>query len=141
MQETTKPVTTASATYTGTPENVSAARRWVRNTLARSPRHGDLELIAAELAANAVQHTPSGQPGGTFTVTIKQGNGWARLEVADCGTPGWSWPACRPGKGGLLESGRGLTIVAMVADRAGHSGGASTPQVTWAEVAWQALDD
>ena len=45
-----------------------------------------MELIAAELASNAIRHTLSGQDGGEFTLTVRAEPGWARLEVSDAGT-------------------------------------------------------
>jgi len=34
-------------------------------------RADDMELIAAELASNAIRHTSSGQDGGEFTLTVR----------------------------------------------------------------------
>jgi anti-sigma regulatory factor (Ser/Thr protein kinase) len=58
--------------------------------------------------------------------------GWARLEVSDAGTGEWSAP--RDGSDDD-EYGRGLAIVAALADKFGHdvrTGG----QTVWAEVEW-----
>jgi anti-sigma regulatory factor (Ser/Thr protein kinase) len=122
----------SSVTFPGITAIVPAVRRWVRGILADSPRADDMELIASELAANAIRHTPSGGPDGAFTVTVRTGPGWARLEVADTGTGVWSVPA---GADADSEYGRGLEIVAALAGKLGHdirSGG----QVMWAEVCW-----
>jgi signal transduction histidine kinase len=91
-----------------------------------------MELIISELAANAILHTPSGHAGGEFTVTVKTGPGWARIEVSDTGAG--QWDASRAGAGDD-EHGRGLAIVAALADKLGHdirAGG----QTVWAEVSW-----
>lgn len=42
----------------------------MRGILASSPRAEDMELITAELVSNAIRHTPSGQDGGEFTLTV-----------------------------------------------------------------------
>lgn len=121
-----------TVTFPGLPAIVPSARRFVRGILAGSPRADDMELITAELASNAIVHTPSGSSGGEFTVTVRTVPGWARVEVSDSGTGQWSAP-----RGGLAddEYGRGLAIIAALADKLGHDirdGG----QTVWAEVAW-----
>jgi anti-sigma regulatory factor (Ser/Thr protein kinase) len=80
----------ASITYPGTPGSVPTARQVLRCILAGSPRAEDLELIASELMSNAIQHTPSGHDGGTFTMTIRWTPGGARIEIEDDGTGQWS---------------------------------------------------
>ena len=114
-----------SVTFPGVAAIVPAARRYVPGILADSPRVDDAELIAAELAANAIRHTPSGHAGGQFTVSIWSKPGWARIEVADGSAGQW-----HPLRGDTNdEYGRGLAIVAALADRLGHdvtSGGAQT---------------
>ena len=92
---------------------VPSARRFVRGILAGSPRVDDMELITAELASNAIRHTPSGQDGGEFTVTVRTEPGWARIEVSDTRAE-WRPPA--PGHmeppSLLAEPGRGLVLPA-----------------------------
>ncbi len=122
----------ASVTFPGLPAIVPSARRFVRGILAGSPRADDIELITAELASNAILHTPSGENEGQFTITVRTGPGWARVEVTDAGVGEWNAP-----RGGSAddEYGRGLSIVAALADKLGHDirqGG----QTVWAEVNW-----
>jgi anti-sigma regulatory factor (Ser/Thr protein kinase) len=91
-----------------------------------------MELITAELVSNAIRHTPSGEDGGEFTLTVCTEPGWARVEVSDAGTGEWSAPC---GGSDDDEYGRGLAIVAALADKLGHdirAGG----QTAWAEVSW-----
>jgi anti-sigma regulatory factor (Ser/Thr protein kinase) len=121
-----------SITFPGLPAIVPSARRFVRGILAGSPRADDMELIAAELASNAILHTPSGSSGGEFTLTVRTAPGWARVEVSDSGTGEWSAP--RDGSADD-EYGRGLAIIAAVADKLGHDIRADG-QTVWAEVAW-----
>ena len=94
-----------SVTFPGLTAIVPSARRFVRGIMAGSPRVGDMELITAELASNAIRHTPSGQDGGEFALTVRTEPGWARVEVTDAGTGEWSAP-----RGGSDddEYGRGL---------------------------------
>jgi anti-sigma regulatory factor (Ser/Thr protein kinase) len=119
-------------TFPGLPAIIPSARRFVRGILADSPRADDLELITAELASNAILHTPSGDSGGEFTLTVKTAPGWARVEVSDSGAGEWNAP--RDGSADD-EYGRGLAIIAALADKLGHDirvGG----QTVWAEVNW-----
>ena len=118
-----------SVTFPGLPAIVPSARRFVRGILAGSPRADDMELIAAELASNAIRHTPSGQDGGEFTLMVRTEPGWARIEVSDAGTGEWSGPRDASDDD---EYGRGLAIVAALADKFGHDVRASG-QTVWAE--------
>lgn len=126
-------------TYPGIPASVPSVRRFVRRLLAGSSRVDDLELIAAELATNAIRHTSSGQAGGTFTITVRHQRGLARLEVADQGSGQWPLLPLGDGDGhssGDDECGRGLTIVAALADGTGLRVAADGSQVLWVEIAW-----
>ncbi len=121
-----------SVTFPGLPAIVPSARRFVRGILAGSPRAEDMELIATELASNAIRHSPAGQDGGEFTVTVRTGQGWARIEVSDTGTGEWNAPQSADLD---AEYGRGLAIVAALADKLGHDITASG-QTVWAEAGW-----
>jgi anti-sigma regulatory factor (Ser/Thr protein kinase) len=121
-----------SVTFPGLPVIVPSARRFVRGILAGSPRTDDMELITAELVSNAIRHTPSGRDGGEFTLTVRTGSGWARLEVSDAGTGEWSGPRDASDDD---EYGRGLAIVGALADKLGHDVRADG-QTVWAEVVW-----
>lgn len=92
--------------FAGTPDQVRAARHWVRDMLDGHPALSDVTLVASELAANAIAHTASGRVGGVFLVTLQQVNGSVAVTVRDQGSPGS--PSPRPPDG---ESGRGLTLV------------------------------
>lgn len=113
-----------SVTFPGLAAIVPSARRLVRGVLADSPRAGDMELIASELVSNAIRHTPSGDPGGEFTVTVRTGPDWARVEVSDTGSG--EWHPDPDGGSPDDEYGRGLAIIAAVARR----GWSEPPRVT-----------
>lgn len=121
-----------SVTFPGLPAIVPSARRFVCGILAGSPRAEDMELITAELVSNAIRHTPSGQDGGEFTLRVRAEPGWARLEVFDTGTGEWGGPRDASYED---EYGRGLAIVAALADKLGHDVRAGG-QTVWAEITW-----
>jgi anti-sigma regulatory factor (Ser/Thr protein kinase) len=86
---------TFTATLPGQASSVPVARRLARSALPGCPRVDDLTLAVTELATNAIAHSASGQ-GGTFTLSVRTGPGWARIEVTD-GGPADGPPA--PGNG------------------------------------------
>lgn len=92
-------------TFPGRPAQVPEARRFVRFLLADSSFQRDAEQIVAELAANAVRHTASGWPCGTFVVEVVRRPEATRVTVYDSGrgsVPAIVHPAL------LGEGGRGL---------------------------------
>jgi anti-sigma regulatory factor (Ser/Thr protein kinase) len=121
-----------SVTFPGLPAIVPSVRKFVRGILADSLCAEDMEVVAAELASNAIRHSPAGQGGGEFTVTVRTGPGWARIEVSDAGTGEWNAPQ---GADVDAEYGRGLAIVAALTDKFGHDIAASG-QTVWAEAGW-----
>ena len=122
-----------AVTFPGLPSIVPSARRLVRGILAGTPRADDAELIAAELASNAIRHSPAGEAGREFTVTVRTRPGWARIEVSDAGVGHWH---LAPGDASLDdEYGRGMAIIAALADKLGHDANPAG-QTVWAEVTW-----
>ena len=114
-------------TFPGIPATISAVRNVVGDTQGQCPRAEDVVLVACELATNAIRHSPSGLPGGEFTMRLWARPGWVRLEVIDQGSGEW---VIAPGDVDG-ESGRGLIVVAALADIFGHCGNCS-----WAELSW-----
>jgi hypothetical protein len=114
-------------TFPGIPATISAVRNVVADAQDGCTRADDIVLVACELATNAIRHSPSGLPGGEFTMCLWSRPGWVRLEVADQGTV--NWVVAPPDADG--ESGRGLVVVAALADIFGHSGNCA-----WAEISW-----
>ncbi|GAA3965968.1 ATP-binding protein [Actinomadura viridis] len=122
-----------SQTYPGHKVMVPAARAFVRAMLNGVPRTDDAELVAAELVANSLRHTPSGQAGGSFEVSVSVRRGWARIAVSDEGAGDWRPCADRPADD--EEYGRGLLIIEAYADKVGHDVG-GRGQTMWAEFTW-----
>ena len=65
-------------------------------------------------------------------MAVRSGPGWARIEVSDSGTGEWHAPQDADLD---AEYGRGLAIVAALADKLGHDITASG-QTVWAEADW-----
>jgi hypothetical protein len=73
-------------------------------------------LLTSELVTNAVQHTKSGEPGGTVTVVVIGIPGGVLVEVVDDGSPGT--PIV---KGDLYAAeGHGLYLVQQLAAQWGY---------------------
>jgi serine/threonine-protein kinase RsbW len=113
---------------------VSEARRFLAGALDGCPAADNAILILSELAANAVLHSASSQPGGTFTVTadIQPGH-HVRIEVRDQGGP-WTQHAHHDGRS------HGLDIIATLATSHGISGDPLTGWTAWAVIAWHEPD-
>jgi anti-sigma regulatory factor (Ser/Thr protein kinase) len=119
---------TVTATLPGTPSSVSIARRLIREALPGCPRGDDLMLAVTELATNGITHSASGQ-GGSFTVRLRTGPCWARIEVTDDG-PADGQPS--------TSNGWGLAIVADITDRAAAVVQPDGSRTAWVEVSWLA---
>ncbi len=118
--------TLLARTFAGTAIQARAARRWARTTvagMAGPDTAGLAEAAIAELLANAVTHSRSGQPGGTVTVIITPGAGGVTVHVHDLGAAGGAVPRPRDA-GDEAESGRGLRIVGELSDAWGTRPGA-----------------
>ncbi|WP_214416066.1 ATP-binding protein [Sphaerisporangium fuscum] len=123
--------------FPGTPDRASEARRFVRFLLDGTSFADDAELVAGELVGNAVRHTRSGTSGGHFTVEVSffttSAGTSVLITVYDQGGEG----VPRLGDGGgqglsYEENGRGLAIVAAVADRLGAQGTPEDGHGVWA---------
>jgi anti-sigma regulatory factor (Ser/Thr protein kinase) len=73
--EATKPpeATRFHRSYPGTVDQVRQVRADLAPVVDGCPVADDLILIASELCTNAIVHTRSGQPDGTFTVRAEGG--------------------------------------------------------------------
>jgi anti-sigma regulatory factor (Ser/Thr protein kinase) len=93
----------------GAPEQVSAARAFVRQVLGSGhPEVDRAVLLTSELVTNSVEHSDSRLPGGTVSVTLQATADRVRVEVADDG--GTSVPTLRSDDV-QAEAGRGLRLV------------------------------
>ena len=90
--------------FTATEDQAGEARRFLAGIVGNHPATDDAITRLAELAANAILHSRSAQPGGTFSVTLRRSARRIRIEVADQGGP-WGSTMDDP------ERGRGLRIV------------------------------
>ncbi|MFE2103460.1 ATP-binding protein [Streptomyces sp. NPDC059468] len=128
--------------FTSTPRGARLARRLVSHRLNdwghtyTTPVNETLTLIAAELTANAVRH--GHVPGRDFHVQLTLAEGTFRIEVTDTRAEKQP-PASHPATDSLSESGRGLLLVASLADDWGVSPRTAAPGKTvWAELHEQA---
>ncbi|MCA2201709.1 ATP-binding protein [Streptomyces sp. SMS_SU21] len=141
MNVTQSPLTVHqfSMRFSSTPRGARLARRMCEHCLDAwgvpydSDAHDVVTLVAAELCANAVQH--GHVPGRDFHVRLAADPAarTVRIEVTDTRDERLPHlPTTPPGDG---ESGRGLLLVAALADRWGCSprGGGGPGKTVWAE--------
>ena len=81
---------------------------------------------------NAIAHTASGR-GGKVIVTVYRGDTGVRVDVLDDGSD--QAPVVHP-VGEARESGFGLGLVDLMADRWGHCGGRRS-RVVWFMLGWK----
>lgn len=125
------PVRQVTVMLSATRRGARLARRLTVAHLADWGRpHGTAEQIVAEFAANAVTHGLV--PGRDFRLGLTlRADGSVRVEVTDA--RGDRLPvAAAPGAG--AESGRGLLLVAALADRWGVTPGPVPCKTVWAEI-------
>jgi serine/threonine-protein kinase RsbW len=119
--------------FPGCHQQVAHARRFVRRALDGCPVTDEAVLCVSELAANALLHTASGD-GGAFEVTVQRAASSVRVAVRDDGSH--LTPAARA-LDAVSEDGRGLGMVALVADQWGQSGD-EHGRTVWFELRWSA---
>jgi anti-sigma regulatory factor (Ser/Thr protein kinase) len=130
MHTTALGLRTFASSYPGTPEHVSQVRADLRRGLRGCPIAGDVILCVSELAANAVLHSNSRKPGGTYTVRAESRPGASvRIEVEDDGGPWMRKPVSDP------ASGRGLDIVRALAAEWGITA-SPAGRAVWARINW-----
>ena len=119
--------------YPGTDDQVRQVRADLASLVDSCPLADDLILLASELSTNAVVHSRSGQPGGTFTVRAEvRPGGYAWLEVED---QGGLWIERPPGD----DHGRGLVLVAALAGDGNwivEDGDTPGTRVVWVWLDW-----
>ncbi|MFD0249401.1 ATP-binding protein [Streptomyces sp. NPDC127113] len=125
--------------FSATPRGARLARRLASHQLDRwgwpyrTPVHDAVELVVAELAANAVTH--GRVPGRDAELRLAHdAAGRLLVEVSD--VRGERRPVLAEGGRGLAEDGRGLTLVAALAEAWGVAERPGAPGKTvWALVA------
>jgi serine/threonine-protein kinase RsbW len=122
----------AALAIPGRPEHVRDARAFTELVLAvhQLADDGIAGLLVSELVTNSLQHSDSGRPGGTVTVTVAVIAGDVLVEVTDEG--GAAHPAPRDG-GTDEEDGRGLHLAEQLAADWGYTGGKGRLS-TWFEL-------
>ncbi|MER5445399.1 ATP-binding protein [Streptomyces sp. NPDC002764] len=124
--------------FTSTPRGARLARRLVSHRLNdwghpyTTPVNETLTLITAELTANAVRH--GHVPGRDFHLQLTLAEDTFRIEVTDTRAEKQP-PSTPPAPDSTSESGRGLHLVAVLADDWGVTPRLAAPGKTiWAEL-------
>lgn len=131
-----------SRSFDGLPECVSDVREYTRKVVGDSNGADLVELVASELAGNAIRHSESGEPGGQFTLHLADLRNRWQVRVDDEG--GVTVPrVCEASPiesledldrfGDEVEAGRGLAMVAAVSSDWGVLGDQAARAV-WAEI-------
>jgi len=129
MRETsTAPLIGWSRAFPATPAQVRKARQFLTGILDGHPTTDDAILCLSELVTNATIHSHSRQPGGHFRVRVERRGSRVRVEVTDQGGP---WTQSQPHDD---QNGRGLLVVAQLADDCGRNGDAQTGWMVWFEI-------
>src|ERR1039457_7093177 len=103
----------------GLPEQVSAARAFVRQVLGSShPGADGVALLTSELVTNSVLHSDSRRPGNTITVTVTGMTDGIRVEVLDAG--GASVPSLARAADEVTDQGHGLRLVSDLSAQWGY---------------------
>ncbi|MGW4412109.1 ATP-binding protein [Nonomuraea sp. NPDC004702] len=104
----------ATRRFDGVPASIREVRTWVKALLPAScARVDDVELVVSELATNAVLHSVSGAPGGTFAVQVEVDTHAHSVGVTCVDMGPAMCEASRPDG----EGGHGLPLVRHLADR------------------------
>lgn len=121
-------------TIPGDPAHLHEVREFVANAVEYATHDVDTAvLLTSELATNSLQHSNSRHPGGTVTISVLGIQDGVVIEVIDDGGPTVPAVTGQPGEPELLEGGRGLRLVEVLATRwSYHCDTAGT--VTWFEL-------
>ncbi|MEV6985495.1 ATP-binding protein [Sphaerisporangium sp. NPDC051017] len=125
------PLLLGTLTVPGAAENVAEARRFLMKLLGGDHRDAEtVKLLLSELMGNSIRHSASGR-GGLVTVAVLYVEGALRVEVADGGGP---TVPCLCARGELVESGRGMKLVDVMASRWGFVRDPVEGGTTWFEL-------
>jgi serine/threonine-protein kinase RsbW len=117
--------------FPGQPDQVAHCRSFVLRALMNADYAYDAELLTSELATNAIRHTASGGPSGTFQITIFWHARAVIVAVTDRGA--LTIPAL-PTPGAMDPAGRGLLLVNALASQWGFHGN-HRGRTVWFELA------
>jgi anti-sigma regulatory factor (Ser/Thr protein kinase) len=120
---------TWTRSYPARADQVARVRRFLSGILDACPATQDAILCGSELAGNAVLHSASQRPGGTFTIRAEVSHDHVRIEVQDNGGP-WTEHTHNDGRP------HGLDIIEALAADWGRSGSPLTGWVVWARLEW-----
>jgi anti-sigma regulatory factor (Ser/Thr protein kinase) len=131
--------------FPGTAEHVSTARHFTDFLFTDTPIAANAAWVTGELATNAIRHSRSGAPGGTFTVELYRWPTFGEIHLIDAGGANEPrLPTIDPvqaalGEGrDIPESGLGLYgIGALVAQYGTYRHGDGT-RVVWARLRFEA---
>ncbi len=128
----------ARRTFSGRPDQVRVARRWLAQIVDGFAAVEEVLLACSELASNAIMHSESGRPGGYFTVRLAIRQDIVRVEVLDQGGPwsrghGTSAYTNAQDEEDVSQCGRGLAIVAAITNAWGIAGD-DAGRTAWCEI-------
>ena len=129
MRPSTAPLIGWSRAFPATPAQIRKARQFLTGILDSHPAADDAILCLSELVTNATIHSHSRQPGGHFCVRVERHGSRVRVEVTDQGGP-WVQSA----KPHNDQNGRGLLVVAQLAQDFGRSGDEHAGWTVWYEI-------
>ena len=129
----TQAVLLGSLTIPGQPICLREARDFVERTLHGLSCSDTAVLLTSELVTNSVQHSSSGGPDGTVTITLVSMAAGIRVEVVDDGGENAPEVTTQPDHAELAEDGRGLQLVEVLSAKWGHYRD-SAGTVTWFEL-------
>jgi anti-sigma regulatory factor (Ser/Thr protein kinase) len=121
-------------TIPGEPARLHEAREFVAKAVEYATHDVDTAvLLTSELVTNSLQHSNSRHRGGTVTISVLAIPDGVVIEVIDDGGPTIPAVTGQPGEPDLLEGGRGLRLVELLATRWSHHRDAAGT-VTWFEL-------
>ena len=119
-------------TFEGLPEHVADVREFIGRVIGDVDGVDDVVLVASELSANAIRHSLSGNPGGSFAVQVVAFTDCWHVRVDDMGASSGPKPERAEDTD---ETGRGLPVVAALS-RAWGTFGNGAGRTVWAEIAF-----
>jgi serine/threonine-protein kinase RsbW len=105
--------------FPGRADQIARAREFTKRVLGPCPAVDEAVLLVSELATNALEHTSTAD-GGQFRVMICRNATSLLIGVSDNGSAKTSEPGSLDPES---ETGRGLGLVELIADRWGYCGG------------------